>query len=76
MSFRRGLQTVANKLLQTSVYSFLKGSGMAASKFQCTGQRAQASRLLNASSFMANVDSPSRWNTFSNSCQFKVFPVL
>lgn len=54
---------MANKLLQTSVYSFLKGSGTAASKFQCAGQRAQAPQMLNASSFMANVNSLSRWNS-------------
>jgi len=50
------------------MYSSLKGSGMAASKFHCTRQGVQASQMLNAHSFMAKVNIPSRWSTFSNSC--------
>lgn len=68
MSFLGGLQTVANKLLQTSMYSSLKASGMAASKFQCTRQGVQASQMLNACSFIAHVNILTRWNAFSSSC--------
>lgn len=65
--FLRGLQAVANKLLQTSMHSSLKDSGMAASMFQCTRQGVQASQMLNACSFMANLNIPSTWNAFLNS---------